>query len=78
VATLRYLEHVEFTSLFLVHDKTLSILALMKIVQLPTEHLPLVFRNEGALQYLMKAMLTFFKTLPEAQKRILAFLFVWH
>ena len=90
MATLRYLEHVEFTSLFLkewfeeaerflrVHDKTLSILALMKIVQLPTEHLPLAFQNEGALQYLMKAMLTFFKTLPEAKKRIVAFFIVWY
>jgi importin-7 len=81
VAALQYLEHVNFTSLFLkewfeevdkflrVHDKTLSILALMKIVQLPSEHLPLAFRNEGAFQYLMRAMLTFFKTLPEAKKR---------
>ena len=90
MATLRYLEHVNFTSLFLkewfeeaerflrVHDKTLSILALMKIVQLPTEHLPLAFQNEGALQYLMKAMLTFFKTLPEAKKRIVAVFIVWY
>ena len=90
MATLQYLEHVNFTAMFLkewfeeaerflrVHDKTLSILALMKIVQLPTEHLPLAFQNEGALQYLMKAMLTFFKTLPEAEKRIPEFLVVWY
>ena len=52
-----------------VHDKTLSILALMKIVQLPAENLPLGFQNEGALQYLMKALLKFFESLPDALKR---------
>jgi len=82
VATLRYLEHCNYTQMFLkewfeeaehflrVHDKTLSILALMKIVQLPPEQIPATFQNEGALQYLMKAMLMFFESLPDAMKRI--------
>jgi importin-7 len=82
VATLTYLEHSNFLTKFLeqwfeeaerflrVHDKTLSILTLMKIVQLPPEHLPVVFQNEGALKYLLKAMLTFFRTLPDAIRRI--------
>jgi len=81
IATLQYLEHANFLSKFLaewmeeadyflrVHDKTLSILALMKIVQLPPEHLPVGFQNEGALQYLMKALLKFFESLPDAVKR---------
>lgn len=81
VATLQYLEHSNFLAKFLqlwfdeaehflrVHDKTLSILALMKIVQMPPEHVPASFRNESALRYFMKAMLTFFQTLPEAIKR---------
>jgi hypothetical protein len=82
MATLQYLQHVGFLTQFLkewldeaehflrVHDKTLSILALMKIVQLPSEHLPVGFQNEGTLQYLMKALLKFFETLPDAVKRI--------
>lgn len=83
VATLQYLERCNFLSKFLelwikeadyflrVHDKTLSILALMKIVQLPPEHIPASFRSDGALQFLMKGLLTFFRTLPEAVKRAL-------
>jgi importin-7 len=82
VATLQYLEHSNFLQKFMrlwfdeadhflrVHDKTLSILALMKIVQLPSEHVPASFQSEDALRYLMKAMLTFFQSLPEAIKRI--------
>jgi hypothetical protein len=82
IATLRYLEHCNYLAKFLqlwfdeaehflrVHDKTLSILALMKIVMLPPEHVPASFRHEGALKYLMKAMLTFFQSLPEAIKRL--------
>jgi len=81
VATLQYLEHAGFLTKFLtmwfeksehflrVHDKTLSILALMKIVQLPPEHIPPSLQSQGALQYLMKGMLTFFESLPEAMKR---------
>jgi hypothetical protein len=81
VATLKYLEHCNFLSKFFeewfeeadhflrVHDKTLSILSLMKIVQLPPDHLPVAFQNEGALKYLMKAMLKFFESLPDANKR---------
>ena len=81
VATLKYLEHCNFLTKFFeqwfeeadhflrVHDKTLSILALMKIVQLPPELLPVAFQNEGTLKYLMKAMLTFFESLPDAMKR---------
>jgi importin-7 len=83
VATLQYLEHCNFLSKFLelwfkesdcflrVHDKTLSILALMKIVQLPPEHVPASFQSNGALQFLMKGLLTFFRTLPDAAKRTL-------
>ena len=82
MAALQYLDHVNYLNKFLeewmeeadhflrVHDKTLSILALMKIVQLPPEHLPVGFQNEGALQYLMKALLKFFESLPDAVKRI--------
>ena len=81
VATLQYLEHCNYLSKFMeewsgdadqflrVHDKTLSILALMKIVQLSPEHLPEAFRNEGALKFLMTTMLKFFQTLPDAIKR---------
>ena len=80
-ATLKYLEHCNYLSTFLeewfaeaehflrVHDKTLSILALMKIVQLGPEHLPVAFQNEGALKFLMTAMLKFFETLPDAYRR---------
>jgi hypothetical protein len=83
IATLQYLEDCGFTQTFFrewtdeadrflrVHDKTLSILALMKIVRLPRDHLPVVFRNDAALHYFMKAMLQFFKNLPEARKRSL-------
>jgi importin-7 len=81
LATLQYLEHRNFMARFLeiwfeeaptflrVHDKTLSILALMKIVQLPPEHIPAAFRSEEGLKYLMKGMLVFFKSLPDAIKR---------
>jgi len=81
IATLQYLEHSNFLQKFMqlwfdeaeyflrVHDKTLSILALMKIVQLPSAHVPASFQNEDALRYLMKAMLAFFQTLPEAISR---------
>jgi len=81
VATLQYLEHHNFLMKFLhmwfgeaekflrVHDKTLSILAIMKIVQLPPEHIPPSLQTQEALQYLMKAMLTFFKSLPDALAR---------
>lgn len=86
-ATLKYLEHCNYLSKFLeewieeaerflrVHDKTLSILALLKIVQLGPEHLPVAFQNEGALKFLMKAMLKFFETLPEANRRRTLFIF---
>lgn len=82
VATLQYLDHRQFVPTFLemwfneadiflrVHDKTLSILTLMKIVQLPPEHVPASFQQQGALAYLLKAMLKFFKGLPEAEKRV--------
>jgi importin-7 len=81
VATIQYLEHCNYLSKFLelwfeeadkflrVHDKKLSILALMKIVQLPPEHVPASFQNEAALKYLMKGMLKFFEDLPGALKR---------
>lgn len=82
VATLQYLDHCQFVTTFLemwfneadhflrVHDKKLSILALMKIVQLPPEHVPHTFQQDGALAYLLKAMLKFFESLPEAMKRV--------
>jgi importin-7 len=81
LAALQYLEHNQFLTKFLhmwfdeaekflrVHDKTLSILALMKIVQLPSEHIPPSLQSQSALQYLMKGMLTFFKSLPDAENR---------
>ena len=78
VATLNYLEQSNFLQKFMqmwfneadhflrVHDKKLSILALMKIVELPPQHLPPTLQNDQTLKYLMKAMLTFFQTLPDA------------
>ena len=81
VATSQYLEHTKFFTKFLqlwfeeaghflrVHDKNLSILALMKVVQLPPEHIPPSLQSQNALQYLMKGLLTFFSSLPEAVKK---------
>jgi hypothetical protein len=85
VATLQYLERSNFLQKFMqwwfdeaehflrVHDKTLSILALMKIVQLlvqlPSGHVPASFQNKDALTYFMRALLAFFQTLPEAISR---------
>ena len=81
VATLGYLDHRNFVGTFLemwfreaekflrVYDKRLSILALMKIVQVPSEHVPPPLRQEGALKYLMGGMLKFFEELPDAIKR---------
>jgi len=81
--TLQYLAHYNFVPKFMamwfdeaehflrVHDKTLSILALMKIVQLPWESLPVTLQQDGALSYLMKGMMKFFESLPEAIKRSL-------
>jgi hypothetical protein len=78
---LQYLDHRAFLPRFLeiwvneadhflrVHDKTLCILALMKIVQLPPEHLPSLFQQEGALRYLLKLLLKIFEGLPEALAR---------
>jgi importin-7 len=83
VATLNYLEQSNFLEKFIqlwfneadhflrVHDKKLSILALMKIVELPSELLPPTLQNDQTLKYLMKAMLTFFQSLPEAMTRTL-------
>ena len=82
VATLQYLEHCKFLQRFFelwfqeshaflrVHDKTLSIQALMKIVQLPTEHIPTALRNEEGLKYVLRGLISFFKYLPDAIKRI--------
>ena len=79
--TLQYLAHYNFVTRFFemwfeeaerflrVHDKTLSILALMKVVQLPREYLPVALQQDGALSYLMKGMMKFFESLPEAIKR---------
>jgi len=84
VATLNYLEQSNFLQKFIqlwfneadhflrVHDKKLSILALMKVVELPSQHLPPTLQNDQTLKYLMKAMLTFFQTLPEAMTRTLS------
>lgn len=81
-ATLQYLDHHNFSTKFFqswfgeaphflrVHDKTLSILALMEIVQLPSDRLPAQFRSDQALRDLMKGMLKFFETLPAAKKRL--------